>query len=941
MPRRLVTSAVTLALVCGSVAVAAPATAAGTDLYVNRSKASCLDTGPGTEIQPFCTIQAAANVVLPGQTVHISIGQYDPVTITRSGTPDAPITFVGAPSGTFIGLSNQGVFSSRAVTVTGAHDVVLSKLRTYATDNAVVVDHASHVTIDSNYISGSAVAPNAKPGKGVDLVSGSDAITISRNNILNWGTAGVAVEAGVTNTTITTNLVRYNFAPGIVATDAPGTVVTSNTVINNCVNGITLAGASTGAVVENNLVHNNHQVLDGQANCGANDTTGELVVAAGSTEHTVVDHNLVHTTESDVLYSWGSAKYSSSAAFAAASGQGAHDIDVDPKLGLGDDPTLTERSPAIDAADPAAPGELATDQQGRGRADDPLVANAGAGIADLGALEFQDPFQVSRVDVAPKEGPAPLLVAAAATIDNPWRTPVSYAIDFGDGSAPVTAGTPSALHTYTKAFKPIPDGDPGYRVTVTATLAGGTQRSAFTWAFVNEPGPAVAKLRVRQVGLLLVGVDSFGTTDPWQISEYDYDFGDGSPVVRNPEEYFWHTYPAPGPYTVTLTIHDIGGGTASTTQRVSVAGAFLPVGSRRLLDTRDGSGPIGVGHPMAVPVAGVQGVPADGVTAVVVNVTAMNGTKDSFLSVLPSGGRIPATSTVSFTAGQTVADLVTVPVGPDGKIVVANRAGDADVIVDVQGYYQSSPEEPYGTFLAIVQPQRVADTRDGTGGVPQGPIGHDWPLDVSFHDRAPDLAGSVVLNVTVTDPTEDGSLTVYSADRDAPTAAAPNLYYRAGQTVSNQVIVPLPGTKTVAFRNSAGTAHITVDVQGYYLGSPDGGAGTASFTPVALSRLLDTRTHGTPVGPNGTLGLAVAGVGPVPAYAKSVVLNVTATNATADSLLTVFPSGDRPATSNLAFGPGRTTQNQVIVPIGPDGKIQFYNQAGRVDVVADIAGYFA
>ncbi|HEY0501835.1 MAG TPA: right-handed parallel beta-helix repeat-containing protein, partial [Kutzneria sp.] len=507
MPRRLLASALALALIgATTLAVATPANAAGTHLYVNRSKASCLDTGPGSEVQPFCSVQAAANVVLPGQTVHISAGQYDPVTITRSGTPDAPITFAGVPSGTFIGLSGQGVFAPRAVTVTGAHDIVLTKVRTYAKDAAVVVDHASHVTIDGNYVSGSAVAPNAKPGVGIDLVAGSDAVTISRNNILNWGTAGVAVEPGVTGAVITTNLVRYNFAPGILATDAPGTVVTSNTVIDNCVSGITLAGVSTGATVENNLLHNNHQILDGQANCGPQDTTGELVVTAGSTGRTVVDHNLVHTTESDVLYSWGGAGYSSATAFAAASGQGTHDIDTDPKLGLGDDPTLTEGSPAIDSADPAAPGQLATDNDGRARADDPLVANADSGIADRGAFEFQDPFKIAHVDPTPKEGPYPLPVTVQATVDNPWSTPVAYSIDFGDGSSPVAASAPTAQHTYTRAFTPIPDGDPGYRAKVTATLPGGVTRASYAYVFVNEPGPTVVKLNARQVGPLMVGV---------------------------------------------------------------------------------------------------------------------------------------------------------------------------------------------------------------------------------------------------------------------------------------------------------------------------------------------------------------------------------------------------------------------------------------------------
>lgn len=244
------------------------------------------------------------------------------------------------------------------------------------------------------------------------------------------------------------------------------------------------------------------------------------------------------------------------------------------------------------------------------------------------------------------------------------------------------------------------------------------------------------------------------------------------------------------------------------------------------------------------------------------------------------------------------------------------------------------------TFLQTVQPQRVADTRDGTGSVPQEPVGPNENLYVALGNRAPSPAAAVVLNVMVTNPTTDGSLTVYADGAGTPPTAS-NLNYHAGQTVSNLVIVPLGENKVVAFHNSAGDADVVVDVQGYFVGWPNGSDRTASFTSVAPSRLLDTRPHATPIGPDGTLGLAVAGVGAVPAHAKSVVLNVTALNATAASSLTVFPSGDRPATSNLTFGPGQTTQAQVIVPVGPDGKIDFYNRAGRVDLVADVSGYFA
>ena len=84
---------------------------------------------------------------------------------------------------------------------------------------------------------------------------------------------------------------------------------------------------------------------------------------------------------------------------------------------------------------------------------------------------------------------------------------------------------------------------------------------------------------------------------------------------------------------------------------------------------------------------------------------------------------------------------------------------------------------------------------------------------------------------------------------------------------------------------------------------------TSSFTPVTPTRMLDTRdgTGGfhSPVTSNETIGLLAAGVGPVPADAKPVVLNVTVVNGTAGSYLTVFPNGDRRRRRTSTSGRGR------------------------------------
>ena len=52
------------------------------------------DANPGTQAQPWKTIQKAAQIIVPGDTISVLAGTYpERVTISRSGTSGAPITF--------------------------------------------------------------------------------------------------------------------------------------------------------------------------------------------------------------------------------------------------------------------------------------------------------------------------------------------------------------------------------------------------------------------------------------------------------------------------------------------------------------------------------------------------------------------------------------------------------------------------------------------------------------------------------------------------------------------------------------------------------------------------------------------------------------------------------------------------------------------------------
>jgi serine protease len=116
--------------------------------------------------------------------------------------------------------------------------------------------------------------------------------------------------------------------------------------------------------------------------------------------------------------------------------------------------------------------------------------------------------------------------------------------------------------------------------------------------------------------------------------------------------------------------------------------AFTPLTPSPTLDTRSGiggfSGPINRNETIAVSMAGAGPVPADA-KAVVLNVTVVNGTADSYLTV--SGGFSATTSNLNFEPGQTKQVLVIASIAANGQIEIYNHVGSVDVVADVFGYF--------------------------------------------------------------------------------------------------------------------------------------------------------------------------------------------------------------------------------------------------------------
>jgi hypothetical protein len=383
-----------------------------------------------------------------------------------------------------------------------------------------------------------------------------------------------------------------------------------------------------------------------------------------------------------------------------------------------------------------------------------------------------------------------------------------------------------------------------------------------------------------------------------------------------------------------------------------VPGGYVALSPSRILDTRTGIGSaaqqVSAGGTIMLHTASVGGLPDESdIGAVVLNLTVTNATAAGFVTAYPAGQSRPVVSNLNFSAGQTVPNLAVVRTGTGANIALFNASNaPIDLIADVAGYYRSGPPIQPGAFTSLT-PSRILDTRSGIGAA-QTPVSANGSIDVQIAGRegVAASASSVVLNLTVTQPTASGFITAYPAGQSLPTVSSLN--FVSGQTVPNLVVVPLgSGGKITLYNGAGGTSHLIADVAGYFIAGTPLSAGT--FVPVAPSRILDSRngtgTAHAMIPAFGTIDLQVSGRGGVPSgyVAWAVVVNVTVTNAAQPGYITVYPGSQTlPLASNINFSAGLTVPNAVMVTLGPTGTVRLYNaSAAPVDLIADIAGYYS
>lgn len=392
------------------------------------------------------------------------------------------------------------------------------------------------------------------------------------------------------------------------------------------------------------------------------------------------------------------------------------------------------------------------------------------------------------------------------------------------------------------------------------------------------------------------------------------------------------------------------------------ASDFVPLNPTRIIDTRSTSkigniaGPVAAGSTGVVQIenntTGGIDIPATGVTAVAVSITATGGTSSGYLSAYPDLTPQPITSTVSYSAGATTTNNAITPLGPDGEIAIYNSSsGTVQYYIDVTGYYTTDTTlSNASTYVPLTTPTRFLDTAAGIG-APQKPLAANSDIELPIAANTTGGANipaagitAVAINLTAYDASTLGQLTVYPDGATRPNTS--NLTYTNGQIDESTVVVPVgvDGKIDIHNQSTATSIEIAGDVSGYYTTATTG----QHYFPTGSDRILDTRTwnpltnNAAPVAAHDVINL------PIPPTAAdndpTLVLNLTVTQPNTNGNYAIYPGdqGTAPNTTAIAWQSGQTVANLSVAASAAGDGVNLYNDTtGNDQLIIDTNGYFA
>ncbi|MHB8264262.1 MAG: protease pro-enzyme activation domain-containing protein [Acidimicrobiales bacterium] len=608
------------------------------------------------------------------------------------------------------------------------------------------------------------------------------------------------------------------------------------------------------------------------------------------------------------------------------------------------------------------------------------------------------------ISISPTSGPATGGTAVSITGTNFSTTSGDTIVDFGSGN-PATVVSCSSTTSCTGTSPPGTG-----TVSVTATTAGGSSNGVnYVYTPVGPP-PTITSITPASSPLAGGGTAVIAGTNLSSASAVDLGSTPATNIKVISSTEVSVTIPAASsPRLVNATLITPGGSASTGFVYVTSGISYMPITPYRIADTRCAENPLpstitssycsslpGANAAMSSPSAGgsitiqVTGsgsgtnrVPSSAQSVILnVTITAGSTAHAGYLTVYPTGTNPPTASSLNYTPGAVIPNLVTATLGKGGAVSILSSSANVNIIVDVEGYYEPSSSSAMNKFDPLPVPIRALDTRCAENPLPSGiTSSYCSPITSINSSSAPNSKGhiqvhvtgvggssgvpqsgvsAVSLVVTAAGPESGGYLTVWS---DAGSCSTPpmtsNVNFHKGTASANSVIVEVGSTGKLCVYNSAATStNAVVDINGYF--SSTGG----TFTPSSPVRICDTRStssvrgsdvaggvsgqcanSGASLNPADTssdpMTVQVTGIAGIPAGAKAVVANVTVVSTAGSGYLTVWAAGaTQPNTSNVNWTKGQDIPDMVVSSLSSSGQIEVYASAGA-NVIIDVVGWYS
>lgn len=413
---------------------------------------------------------------------------------------------------------------------------------------------------------------------------------------------------------------------------------------------------------------------------------------------------------------------------------------------------------------------------------------------------------------------------------------------------------------------------------------------------------------------------------------------------------FWDGTPMDAPYCAPAR-SSAGQASAGRAEGMIAIEPVKVLGTRRALgvpercrlqqDTSSGSS-----HRIYAKVLGVGGIPAEGVAAVAVNVSALGSNAPSKIRIWGPGEN-KSDIVVKVPMNKDASGTAIVPVSTDGTIALATKAGATDLSMDVVGYYPPGdipnatqatpgestdmshepapapapvesfapepppapapppPAEPVDEFIAI-------GAEVGYESSAQGPLQPGEERVVGLAAVPPEATSALVM-VTTKEATKRGKVRIATPDK----SAGVSLKYRKSKVRNAVTVVPVVGGQVNLSSTGKGAVQVRVDVLGYSVnGKP------VKVRKADRKRIVKAKMDGAApmvVGP-------ITGIAGLPKRGKrvtGVILQVTTRtkNPTPGNLRVYGLDKAAPGTRSAPIEPSHKQVSLVVSEIGTDGKI--------------------